>query len=84
MTRVAVPFWMSPANDSAKDWRAIEIISEIVGLELIAVESKIQELARLRRVYGPGRWRKMKGSPQFASPMAAHVGQKYTGTRPTA
>ena len=32
-----------------------EIISEITDIETIAVGTRIRELARLRRKYGPGR-----------------------------
>ena len=39
-----------------------EVISEIGEIEIIAVGRKIRELARLRRKYGPGRWRKLKGA----------------------
>ena len=38
-----------------------EIISEIVEVEHIAVGRAIREIHRLRKVYGTGRWRKMKG-----------------------
>jgi hypothetical protein len=38
-----------------------EIISEITGVETIAVGSSIRDVARLRRTYGKGRWRKLKG-----------------------
>jgi hypothetical protein len=38
-----------------------EIISEITDIETIAVESSIHELSRLRKQYGQGRWRKLKG-----------------------
>jgi len=38
-----------------------EVIGEITGLETIAAGGTIRELARLRKMYGPGRWRKMKG-----------------------
>ena len=38
-----------------------EIISDIQEIETIATESSIRDLARLRKVYGPGRWRKVKG-----------------------
>ncbi len=41
-----------------------EIISEIKEIETIAVGRKIRDLARLRRKYGPGRWRKLKGVAQ--------------------
>jgi len=38
-----------------------EILGEISNVETFATGSHIRELARLRRVYGPGRWRKRKG-----------------------
>jgi uncharacterized protein YfaT (DUF1175 family) len=38
-----------------------EIIGEISSVETIATGASIREIARLRRVYGPGRWRKRKG-----------------------
>ena len=38
-----------------------EIISEITDIEVIARGRAIRELARLRRKYGPGNWRKVKG-----------------------
>ncbi len=40
---------------------SFEIIGEIVDVETIAVGSGIREVARLRRMYGRGRWRKLKG-----------------------
>lgn len=38
-----------------------EIIGEITDVNKIAAGSSIQEVARLRKTYGPGRWRKLKG-----------------------
>ena len=38
-----------------------EILGEIAGIETLAVGRAIRDLARLRRQYGPGRWRKVKG-----------------------
>jgi hypothetical protein len=38
-----------------------EVLGEISDVEIIAVGSGIREVARLRRVYGKGRWRKLKG-----------------------
>jgi hypothetical protein len=38
-----------------------EIVGEIAHVETIAVGSRIRDLPRLRRLYGPGRWRKLKG-----------------------
>ena len=41
-----------------------EIISSISGIETIAVGSRIREIKRLRKQFGPGRWRKLKGIAQ--------------------
>lgn len=38
-----------------------EIIGAIEHVETIAAGAGIRELARLRKRYGPGRWRKLKG-----------------------
>jgi hypothetical protein len=38
-----------------------EILGEISGIETFATASGIREIARLRKLYGPGRWRKRKG-----------------------
>ena len=38
-----------------------EIVGEITQIETIAVGSRIRELPRIRRLYGRGRWRKLKG-----------------------
>ncbi len=38
-----------------------EIIGEIKDIETIAIGSSIHDIARLRRSYGHGRWRKLKG-----------------------
>lgn len=37
------------------------LIGELTQVEVIAVGAAIRELPRLRRSYGKGRWRKMKG-----------------------
>ena len=37
------------------------VIGEIEDVETFAVGRGIRELRRLRRKYGPGRWRKRKG-----------------------
>ncbi|MDL1909142.1 hypothetical protein FBQ81_00400 [Chloroflexi bacterium CFX6] len=39
----------------------VEILSEIADIETIAVGRSIRELDRLQRMYGKGRWRKLKG-----------------------
>ncbi|MDP2601189.1 MAG: hypothetical protein Q8S00_01140 [Deltaproteobacteria bacterium] len=41
--------------------KPFEVISDITDIEPIAVGSVIRDLARLRKQYGPGRWRKVKG-----------------------
>jgi hypothetical protein len=38
-----------------------EILSEISDVETLATGAGIREIARLRRIYGRGRWRKCKG-----------------------
>lgn len=38
-----------------------EILGDISGVETIAAGTAIRERARLRKVYGRGRWRKRKG-----------------------
>ena len=38
-----------------------EIIGEITEIEIIAVGNKIRILPLLRKRYGAGRWRKLKG-----------------------
>lgn len=40
---------------------SFKLRSEIVDVELIAVDRGIRELRLLERAYGPGRWRKLKG-----------------------
>ncbi len=38
-----------------------EIIGEITDIERIAAGSSIREIERLRKQFGAGRWRKLKG-----------------------
>ena len=38
-----------------------EILDKITNIETIATGKSIQELKRLEKTYGKGRWRKMKG-----------------------
>ena len=38
-----------------------DIIGEIEEIETIAVGGNIRDIMRLRRQYGSGRWRKLKG-----------------------
>ena len=39
-----------------------EIISEVAEIEVIAIGNSIRDLQRLRKQYGKGRWRKLKGN----------------------
>jgi hypothetical protein len=45
-----------------------EIISELTDIEIIAVGNSIRDLPRLRKQYGKGRWRKLKGIAQIRLP----------------
>jgi hypothetical protein len=38
-----------------------EMLGDISDAETFAAGSRIREIARLRRIYGRGRWRKRKG-----------------------
>jgi len=38
-----------------------EIISEITDIEPIAVNNDIRDIQRIRKAYGKGKWRKLKG-----------------------
>lgn len=38
-----------------------QIIGQITDVEIIAVGGRIRDLPYLRRTYGRGRWRKLKG-----------------------
>ena len=37
------------------------IRGEIAEVEVVAVGASIRELARLRKIHGPGQWRKLEG-----------------------
>lgn len=39
----------------------VEILGEISDIEVIAAGASIRQVQRPRRVYGQGRWRKLKG-----------------------
>jgi len=40
---------------------SFEVVSDITDIEAIAVSTSVRELARLRKQYGSGRWRQLKG-----------------------
>jgi hypothetical protein len=45
-----------------------ELLGEITETSTIAVGRSIRELRRLRKIYGAGRWRKMKGVARIRLP----------------
>ena len=45
-----------------------EIVGEITDVETIATGSSIRDIARLRKRYGHGRWRKLKGKATVRLP----------------
>jgi hypothetical protein len=47
---------------------SFEIIEELSAIETIAVGRGIRDLPRLRKFYGPGRWRKLKGIARIRLP----------------
>jgi hypothetical protein len=51
----------SDPNRRERGRMSFEVISPIEQIETIAVGRSIREWPRLRRIYGAGRWRKMKG-----------------------
>ena len=45
-----------------------EVLGEIVDVETIATGRSVRVRTRLRRKYGPGRWRKRKGTATVRLP----------------
>ncbi|HEX8638015.1 MAG TPA: hypothetical protein VF692_08135 [Pyrinomonadaceae bacterium] len=45
-----------------------KLVSQITNIEIIAVGNSIRDLPRLNRIYGKGRWRKLKGIANIALP----------------
>ena len=60
-----------------------EIIGTIENIETIAVGGRIREIMRLRRQYGSGRWRKLKGIAASVLPMVTSEKRKFIGMRLT-
>ena len=48
----------SSDGDDAHDFK---LQSQIASVETIAIGKNLREIRRLRRLCGPGRWRKLKG-----------------------
>ena len=49
------------------------ILGDIADVETIATRSGIREIARLRKRYGRGRWRRRKGTAEIELPSGAIV-----------
>jgi hypothetical protein len=49
------------------------LVGELAEIETIATSSGIRELARLRKPYGRGRWRKRKGIADIRLPDGTFV-----------
>lgn len=47
---------------------AFDVVGKIEDVEVIAAGNKIRDIRRLRKVYGPGRWRKLKGFARVRLP----------------
>lgn len=45
-----------------------ELVGDLADVETIATGPGIRDLTRLRRLYGKGRWRKMKGTARIRLP----------------
>lgn len=45
-----------------------DIVGEVTGIETIAIGPRIRDIARLRKYYGKGRWRKLKGIARIRLP----------------
>lgn len=45
-----------------------DIVSQIEDIEIIAVGTRIRDVAYLQKVYGHGRWRKLKGKAYVKLP----------------
>lgn len=45
-----------------------QLVGEISDIEMIAIGNRIRDLRRLRRDYGDGRWRKLKGNAMVRLP----------------
>ena len=41
--------------------KSFEIVSDITHIEPMAIGGSIRDITRLRKQYGSGRWRKLKG-----------------------
>jgi hypothetical protein len=60
-----------------------EILGRLRDIETIASGRAIQELRRLRKFYGRGRWRKVKGVATIRLPNGSACEASFTGTTRT-
>lgn len=49
-------------------YQYFDLLSEISDVEIIAVNTSIRDIAYLRKSYGAGRWRKLKGMAKVRLP----------------
>ena len=49
-----------------------DVVGQITGIEVVASGSAIRVLRTLRKAYGRGRWRKVKGVATIRLPNGAH------------
>jgi len=59
-----------------------EIIGEVTDIEVMAAGSGIRELPRLQKIYGRGRWRKIRGVALSESQVPLSAKQRFIGTKP--
>ena len=60
---------------------SFEIVGDISEIETIAVGTGIRDLPRLRRLYGTGRWRKLKGWPWSDCEAERYAARRCTGMK---
>jgi len=46
----------------------VELVGDIMPIEIMATGNSIRDIVRLRKSYGVGRWRKMKGKAMVRLP----------------
>jgi hypothetical protein len=61
-----------------------EIIGTIQNVEIVAINYSIRDLRLLERMYGKGRWRKLKALLRSSSKMVGYVRLNSIGTKRTA
>lgn len=59
----------------------IEIVGEIANIETIVIGGNIHDIMRLRKQFGQGRWRKLKGDTQVRLSSGVIRMTEFTGTR---